>query len=324
MSGPSILEFYESMFRIRRFEEAVQQLSKQGRLPGFVHLYTGEEAIAAGACAALGRGDWITSTHRGHGHLIARGGDLRRMMAELMAKVDGYGHGKGGSMHIADLELGVLGANGIVAAGIAIATGAALAEKLQGSTNVALCFFGDGASNNGVFHESMNLAAVWSLPIVFLCENNGYTELTPMADLTACGSVVQRASAYGLAGEAVDGNDVRAVYNATEHAVAQARQGVPSLIEARTYRLEDHNEGLEQVTGSRRPRSEVDSWRAKDPVARARAACEADGISPEDIAAVEERVAAEVEDARAFGEASPEPQPDQAYSDGLLPLGSPS
>jgi acetoin:2,6-dichlorophenolindophenol oxidoreductase subunit alpha len=198
MAAPPIAGLYRTMLRIRRFEEAVQRLNKRGMLPGFVHLYIGEEAVAAGACSALRPGDWITSTHRGHGHLIARGGDLRRMMAELMGKADGYSRGKGGSMHIADLELGILGANGIVGAGLPIATGAALAERMRGTSNVALCFFGDGAANTGTFHEALNLAAIWSLPVVYVCENNGYTELTPTAELTAGGAVVQRGAAYGI------------------------------------------------------------------------------------------------------------------------------
>jgi TPP-dependent pyruvate/acetoin dehydrogenase alpha subunit len=303
------------MLRIRRFEEAVQRLNKQGRLPGFVHLFTGEEAVAAGACAALSLGDWLTSTHRGHGHVIARGGDLRRMMAELLAKSDGYSHGKGGSMHIADMSLGILGANGIVGAGLPIATGAALAEKLKGTSRAALCFFGDGASNVGTFHESLNLAAIWHLPVIFLCENNGYTELTATSELTA-GGIAQRGAAYGIPGVLVDGNDAEAVYGSVSSALERARAGEgPSLIEARTYRFEDHNEGLEQVTGTRRPSDEVEAWRARDPLLRARARCEEEGVTPKWLASLEEEVAAEIEDAIAFAESSPPPMPADAYRD---------
>jgi TPP-dependent pyruvate/acetoin dehydrogenase alpha subunit len=307
------------MLRIRRFEEAVQRLNKRGRLSGFVHLYIGEEAVATGACAALSTGDWITSTHRGHGHLIARGGDVRRMMAELMGKALGYSHGKGGSMHIADLSLGILGANGIVGAGLPIATGAALAEKMQSSSKVAICFFGDGASNTGSFHEAINLAAVWAVPVIYVCENNGYTELTSMSELTACGAVVQRAAAYGIPGAAIDGNDVELVRETVAEAVSRARTGAgPSLIEARTYRLEDHNEGLEQVTGTRRPPEEVALWRARDPIVAARKRCIDLGCDASELEALEAAVSAEIEEAVAFADQAPLPDPRTAYDEATV------
>jgi pyruvate dehydrogenase E1 component alpha subunit len=310
---------YTTMLRIRRFEETVQRLNKQGRLSGFVHLYIGEEAVAAGACAALSPGDWITSTHRGHGHLIARGGDIRKMMAELMGKALGYSRGKGGSMHIADLRLGILGANGIVGAGLPIATGAALTAKMRALPNVALCFFGDGASNTGSFHEALNLAAVWSLPVVYVCENNGYTELTATAELTACGAVVQRAAAYGIPGTAIDGNDVEAVHEAAEEAVARARAGSgPSLIEACTYRLEDHNEGLEQVTGTRRPSEEIESWRLRDPIAKARHRCIELGLDASDLDAIDASITTEIQEAVKFATEAPLPDPMTAYDDAIV------
>jgi acetoin:2,6-dichlorophenolindophenol oxidoreductase subunit alpha len=312
-----LLGLYRTMLRIRTFEERVKRLSRQGRLPGFVHLYIGEEAVATGACASLEPGDWITSTHRGHGHVIARAGDLRRMMAELMGKADGYCHGKGGSMHIADMALGILGANGIVGAGLPISTGAALAEKMKGTDRVAMCFFGDGASNSGPFHESLNVAAIWSLPVVFVCENNGYTELTPMRELTACGEIAPRAEAYGIPGVAIDGNDVEAVRSAATRAVARAREGSgPTLIEARTYRLEDHNEGLEQVTGTRRPTAELEDWRGRDPLVRFRSRCEEAGAASGALQRIAEEVESEVADAVQFAEASLVPDSEEAYSHG--------
>jgi acetoin:2,6-dichlorophenolindophenol oxidoreductase subunit alpha len=317
---PSLSELYRTMLRIRRFEERIQALSKRGKLPGFLHLYVGEEAVATGACAALGPGDWLTSTHRGHGHAIARGASLRRMMAELFGRIDGYSRAKGGSMHIADMDLGMLGANGIVGAGLPIATGAALAERLRGSDGVVLCFFGDGAANIGVFHESLNLAAVWRLPVVFLCENNGYTELTPTQELTAGGAIARRGDAYGIPNAPVDGNEVEAVFEAVERAVALARGGGgPSLIEARTYRFEDHNEGLERITGTRRPVDEIERWKAQDPLARAaeRLASEA-GVNAAELQAMEGEIAAEIDDAIAFAEASEVPDPSDAYRDGLI------
>jgi TPP-dependent pyruvate/acetoin dehydrogenase alpha subunit len=307
---------YRTMLLIRRFEERVQQLNRHGQLPGFLHLYIGEEAVAAGACSALEPGDWITSTHRGHGHVLARGADPRRMMAELFGRTDGYGKGKGGSMHIADLSLGILGANGIVGAGLPLAVGAALAERMRGAARVAMCFFGDGASNVGLFHESLNLAAVWRLPVVFICENNGYTELTPMRQLTAGGGVARRAAAYDMPGDLVDGNDVEEVHRAAVAAVARARAGGgPSLIEAVTYRFEDHNEGLEKITRTRRDPQEVASWRSRDPLVRARdRLAQTLGFSEELLAQAEVGVEREIDDAVAFGERSPAPQAADAYT----------
>ena len=218
------LDLLRQMIRIRRFEEKVAQLFKRGQLPGFVHLYLGEEAVAVGVCSALRREDRITSTHRGHGHLLAKGATVDRMMAELFGRVDGYCRGKGGSMHIVSFALGIMGTNGIVGGGIPIGTGSAWGDQHLGRDTVTVVFFGDGAANQGVFFESMNLAAIWKLPVIFVCENNGYTEWTPTEKLTA-GRIVDRGTPMGIPGDLVDGNDVTAVRQATERAVARARAG---------------------------------------------------------------------------------------------------
>lgn len=303
------------MIRIRRFEERLAQLFKRGRLPGFVHLYIGEEAVAVGACTALRRDDRITSTHRGHGHLIAKGAQVDRMMAELFGRIDGYCRGKGGSMHIVDFALGIIGTNGIVGGGIPIATGAAWGDQQLGRDAVTVAFFGDGASNQGVFFESMNLASIWRLPVIFVCENNGYTEWTPTERLTA-GRISERGAAMGVPGVAVDGNDVVAVRTAVEEAVARARAGDgPSLIEARTYRWHGHNEGEEAFSGAYRPDEEQQGWREREPIgAFARRLIEDgsldqaswDRIDAEEVAAVDEAVA--------YADASPFPDPEEALS----------
>lgn len=260
------LDMLRRMIRIRRFEEKLSVLFKRGKLPGFVHLYTGEEGIAVGACSALRDDDRITSTHRGHGHLIAKGARVDKMMAELFGRVDGYCRGKGGSMHIVSFELGIIGTNGIVGGGIPIGTGSAWADKHLGRDNVTVVFFGDGASNQGVFFESMNIASVWKLPVIFVCENNGYTEWTPTKDLTA-GNIVDRATPMNIPGEAVDGNDVVAMRLAVERAVARGRAGEgPTLIEARSYRWNGHNEGEEAFAGAYRPDDEQAEWRKRDPI----------------------------------------------------------
>ncbi len=219
-----LVDMLRTMLRIRRFEERLAHLFKRGKLPGFVHLYLGEEAVATGICAALREDDRITSTHRGHGHLIAKGARVDRMMAELLGKVDGYCRGKGGSMHIVDFNLGIIGTNGIVGGGIPIGTGSAWGDKQLGRDNVTVTFFGDGASNQGVFFEAMNLAAIWKLPVIFAVENNGYTEWTPTAKLTA-GRIADRAAPFGIPAVQVDGNDVLAVRAAAEQAVARGRAG---------------------------------------------------------------------------------------------------
>ncbi|HYR79531.1 MAG TPA: thiamine pyrophosphate-dependent dehydrogenase E1 component subunit alpha, partial [Candidatus Dormibacteraeota bacterium] len=236
-----LLEMYHTMQKIRHFESKARDLALASEIPGFVHVSIGEEASAAGVCAALRKTDRITSTHRGHGHLIAKGGRLDKMMAEIFGKRTGYCKGKGGSMHIVDYSLGILGANGIVGGGLPIATGSALGAVIAGKDDVTVGFFGDGASNEGTFHESLNLAAVWKLPVVFVCENNGFGEFTPMATVTSVKDIAIRAQAYGMPGEIVDGNDVIEVFQHTSAAVARARAGEgPTLIECKTYRWEGH------------------------------------------------------------------------------------
>ena len=311
--GPDdLVEVYRTMVRIRRFEEKLAALFKRGRLPGFVHLYIGEEAVATGVCSALRPDDRITSTHRGHGHLIAKGAGVDRMMAELFGRVDGYCRGKGGSMHIVDFGLGIIGTNGIVGGGIPIGTGAALGDKHLGRDSVTVTFFGDGASNQGVFFEAMNLAAIWKLPVIFVCENNGYTEWTPTEKLTA-GSISERGRPFGIPGVTVDGNDVLAVRAAAEEAVARARRGDgPSLLECATYRWHGHNEGEEAFAGNYRPQEEQDHWRGQEPIARFRDHLTRAGVAPERLDAVEGEEAQRVEDAVTFAENSPFPEADEA------------
>lgn len=256
----------EAMLAIRSFEEAVDGLFARGLMHGTMHLSIGQEASATGVCAALKPTDYITSTHRGHGHCIAKGADLTRMMAELLAKQTGYCRGRGGSMHIADTQTRNLGANGIVAGGIPIAAGAALAQKMRGETNVVVSFFGDGATNEGAFHEALNLAAIWDLPVVFVCENNKYgmsnsTELSMRVE-----KISDRALAYGMAGVTVDGNDVDEVYQAAVKAVERARSGQgPTLLECETYRWKGHSKSDKNLY---RTKEEIDEWKAKDPIVR--------------------------------------------------------
>ncbi|MEY8843999.1 thiamine pyrophosphate-dependent dehydrogenase E1 component subunit alpha [Bacillus safensis] len=235
---------YQKMQEIRQFEDRVHALFTKGILPGFVHLYAGEEAVAVGVCAHLNEKDSITSTHRGHGHCIAKGCDLKGMMAEIYGKATGLCKGKGGSMHIADFDKGMLGANGIVGGGFPLACGAALTAKYKKTENVSVCFFGDGANNQGTFHEGINLAAIWKLPVIFIAENNGYGEATPFSYASSCKSIVDRAAGYNIPGIQVDGKDVMAVYQAAEQAIERAKNGEgPTLIECMTYRNYGHFEG---------------------------------------------------------------------------------
>ena len=259
-------ELLATMLKIRYFEQTAKTLYKEGLIPGSIHLYIGEEAIAAGACANLKDTDYISSTHRGHGHIIARGGDLNRMMAELFGKADGYNGGRGGSMHIATMELGILGANGIVGAGIPIATGAAFSSFVRKSGQGTICFFGDGATNQGTFHESLNIASVFSLPVVYICENNLYGVGTCIKNTTKCQKLSIRSVSYGIEGITIDGNDVMLVYETVKKAVEKARAGKgPTFIEAETYRWQTHFEGEPDAY---RPADEVKSWKEKDPITR--------------------------------------------------------
>ncbi len=311
---PEVLgELYRRMLRIRRFEERLAKLFKRGRLPGFVHLYIGEEAIATGVCSALREDDCITSTHRGHGHLIAKGTDVDAMMAELLGKVDGLCRGKGGSMHAVDFRRGIIGTNGIVGGGIPIAVGSAWGDQHLGRDTVTIAFFGDGASNQGVFLEAMNLAAIWKLPVIFVCEANGYSEWTATEKLTA-GRIADRGLALGIPGEQVDGNDVLAVRATTERAVQRARAGEgPTLIEAMTMRWHGHNEGEEAFAGDYRPVDEVDTWRTKDPITALRERLLGWGTHDEQtLEAIDAEETERIEAALKFAEQSPFPDPDEA------------
>jgi TPP-dependent pyruvate/acetoin dehydrogenase alpha subunit len=311
-----LLEMFGRMARIRAFETMVRDLFKRGELPGFVHLYVGEEAIAVGACSVLRDTDRITSTHRGHGHLIAKGADPARMMAELLGRETGYCKGKGGSMHIVDYSLGILGANGIVGGGMPIATGAGLADRVLGRDSVTVCFFGDGAANQGVLLESLNLSAIWSLPVVYVCENNHYTEWMRTEDITA-GSIAERAKPFGVPGVTVDGNDVLAVRAVAAEAVERARGGEgPTLIEADTYRQHAHNEGEEVFSGPYRPQEEMDLWRARDPIPHYRAHLVATEVATdEELDAIERREAESIDSALEFARESPLPTEGAALED---------
>ena len=309
-----LLDMYTKMRTIRAFEGKVAELFAAGKIPGFVHLYVGEEAIAVGVCAHLRDDDYITSTHRGHGHLIAKGGDLKLMMAELFGKKTGYCKGKGGSMHIADVELGILGANGIVGGGIPIATGAGLSIKYRGTDQVVACFFGDGAANQGTFHEGLNMASIWKLPVIFVCENNHYGISFHQSKSMNVADIADRAAAYDIPGVVVDGNDVIAVYEAAEEAVKRARAGEgPTLIECKTYRHRGHFEGDPMVY---RPKEEFEAWLEKDPLPRFEAKLLEMGIlTKEKIEQIEKDIEAKLEEAIKFAEESPFPAPEELTED---------
>jgi pyruvate dehydrogenase E1 component alpha subunit len=309
------LDLFTRMTRIRAFERKVQALFKRGSLPGFVHLYIGQEAVAVGACSVLRDDDRITSTHRGHGHLIAKGADVNRMMAELLGREGGYCKGKGGSMHIVDYALGILGANGIVGGGLPIATGSGLSDRVLGRDGVTVCFFGDGASNQGVLLESLNLSAIWDLPVIYLCENNHYTEWMATETITA-GKISDRAKPFGLPSQHVEGNDVLAVRRAVAAAVDRARAGGgPSLIEADTYRQLAHNEGEEAFSGPYRAAEEIAGWVERDPIVAFRAGLVASGVAEADLAAIEEEEAERIEAALRFAQDSPFPDATAALDD---------
>jgi pyruvate dehydrogenase E1 component alpha subunit len=305
---------FETMLKIRHFEDRVKNLFAAGELPGFVHLYLGQEAVAAGACATLRKDDYITSTHRGHGHIIAKGGDMKRMMAELYAKATGYNKAKGGSLHIADPSLGILGANGIVGAGIPIATGAALSAKLRKTDQVTLCFFGDGATAQGTFHEAVNLASAFALPIVYLCENNLYAVGTRTRETRNIDDIADRAAGYGIPGLVVDGNDVIAVYEASREAIDRARAGRgPSLVECKTYRWRTHFEGEPDTY---RPPEELAAWIKREPIAPYRKQLIQSGVLTETEAnAIEAAILSALDEAVEFGRQSPEPEPESALAD---------
>ena len=313
--GPDqLLQMHAAMVRVRRFEERARELYQAGRIPGFIHLSVGQEGVAVGVCSALRRDDYVLSTHRGHGHLIAKGGSLRGLMAELYGRATGCCKGKGGSMHIADASVGYLGANGVLTAGCVLAPGVGLSIQMRKTDQVVVALFGDGAANRGPFHEGVNLAALWRAPVVFVCENNFWASTTSHEQSTAGGSVAARAAGYGIPGVTVDGNDVLATYAAVEEAVARARQGRgPTLIEARTARLLGHFEGDPQ---SYRPKAETEAARRGDPVARFSAHLRKAGLLDDTQARrVAQAVEAEVQDAVDFAEASPWPEPHAALED---------
>ena len=282
----------------------------RGNIPGSVHLYIGEEAVATGAIAHLNKEDYIMSTHRGHGHLIAKGGETSRMMAELFAKKTGYCLGKGGSMHIADIDIGMLGAAGIVGSGIPIATGAALSAKLRGTDQVTIAFFGDGAANIGRFHEGINLASVWSLPVVFICENNLWAVSVPTSVSTNIANIADRAIGYGIPGITVDGMDVMAVYEAVGEAVARARSGKgPTLIEAKTYRFRGHFEG---DSGTYRPKEEIEQWLKRDPIKNFKQKLlEMKVLTAKQADEIDKEALAEMDEAVKFALESPFPEPEE-------------
>lgn len=307
------------MILVRTFEETIGKLFYKGEIPGFIHLSVGQEAVSVGACATLQDTDYIGTTHRGHGHIIAKGADLTRMMAEIFGRVDGFCRGKGGSLHVFDKEKGVLGANGIVAAGIPIVTGGALSAKLEGKGRVAMCFFGDGATNEGAFHEALNLASVWKLPIVYVCENNQYGEFTPLGETTAVAHLAQRSVSYGIPGVTVDGNDVELVHTAAGEAVARARRGKgPTLLECVTYRWYGHFHGEEALLGSRsyRKKEEIEEWKTRCPIARYKSKLTNENvITSAEIEALEKEAQAEIDRAVTFAQKSPMPAGEEALQD---------
>jgi TPP-dependent pyruvate/acetoin dehydrogenase alpha subunit len=300
------------MALIRAFETRVAELYREGEIPGFVHTSLGQEAVAAGTCAALEPNDYLTTTHRGHGHVLAKGADVDKMMAELFGKAAGLCRGKGGSMHVADPTIGILGANAIVGASIPLAVGAALSSKLLAQHRVAVAFFGEGAVNQGSFHESLNLAAVWDLPVVFICENNTYAEFSDSRAMTRVPSVVTRCRGYGVDADHVDGNDVEAVFDLASEAVARCRSGRgPMFIEAETYRWHGHYEGDAQPY---KPELEVSQWRERDPLLVAAARLVQGGSETEGrLAELHQEMRAVVDAAVEFARAADPPGINEAY-----------
>ena len=314
-NAETLLSIYRTMVTIRQFETMAGEYFAAGRIPGFIHLSIGQEASGAGVCSCLRPDDYVATTHRGHGHMIAKGADLKKMVAELFGKKTGYCKGKGGSMHIADFSLGILGANGVVAGGVPIIAGAGFSIKMRQTDQVAVCFFGDGAANRGPVHEVMNLAAIWKLPIVFVVENNQFASTTPHREACAVEDISLRAKGYSMPGTTVDGNDLLKVRNAAETAVLRARKGGgPSLIENKTYRIRGHFEGDPQKY--RRP-AEVAMWEDKnDPIARFSHFLTQETILTENIKEeVWREVAAELSEAVAFADQSPFPEPEEALDD---------
>ena len=308
LSPARLHDLLHQMMLIRAFEESSEQLYLQGMIHGTMHLSIGQEGSAAGACAALRPTDYILSTHRGHGHCIAKGARVDQMMAEFFGKESGYCRGRGGSMHMADVDTGNLGANGIVAGGVPMAAGVGLSIQMQRQDRVALVFFGDGATNEGAFHESLNFSAIWNLPVIYFCENNQYAMSMAITRASKIEKLSDRAAAYGIPGVTIDGNDLLAVYRATREAVERARSGGgPTLIEARTYRWKGHSKSDKQRY---RTKEEVKEWQERDPIARlAQKMIEASILTEDDLAKLQARVEQEIAEAIEFAKASPEPDP---------------
>jgi len=309
LSRQQLIEALRRMYLIRRFEEKAEDLYAMGKIHGTMHLYIGEEAVAVGVCLALRPEDYILSTHRGHGHCLAKGADVNLMMAEFMGKAVGYCRGRGGSMHIADVETGNLGANGVVGGGLPMAVGVGLGIQMQRADRVCMVFFGDGAANEGAFHESLNLASIWRLPVVYVCENNQYAMSMSVKRSMAVEHVSERASAYAVPGVTVDGNDLLAVYRTVKEAVARARSGQgPTLVEALTYRWRGHSKSDRQRY---RTREEVREWQARDPIARLRERLVQKGLFSElELQEAASGAAQAIEGAVAFAETAADPDPD--------------
>lgn len=309
------LEMYRRMQRIRQFEEAIRPQMEEGHIPGVCHTSVGQEAAIVGACMALRDDDKMTGTHRSHGHPIGKGAQLNGLMAELMGKTNGICKGRGGSMHLADSSVGIVGESAIVGGGIPLATGCGLSAQVRGTDQVSLCFFGDGASNQGTFHESINMAAVWKLPVIYFCENNLYALSTSVAQSHGQPDIAKRAEGYGIPGVIVDGQDANAVYEVTQTAVERARRGEgPTLIEAKTYRFDEHEAGLHIPGKPYRPKEEVTHYKThRDPLVLYKTALLAGDISPDELTAVEKQVEQAVADAVAFGLAGSLPKPGDVY-----------
>ena len=310
----TLIDIYDKMLKIRAFENMAKDNFAEGKIPGFVHLYIGEEAISSAVCENLTDADYITSTHRGHGHIIAKGGELKYMTAELFGKATGYCKGKGGSMHIADVDMGNLGANGIVGGGIPLAVGSALTAKMKKLDYVTVCFFGDGATNEGSFHEAVNLAAIWDLPVIFVCENNQYGMSGSVKEMTRVEHIADRAHAYGIPGVVADGNDIIEMMNVTDEAIKRAKRGKgPTLIEAKTYRWKGHSKSDAKKY---RTREEEQEWRKKDPIKRYKdVLIEAGLLTEEKAEEIRLEVKKEIEEAVKFAEQSPAPTLDDLLTD---------
>ena len=308
------IEMYRRILKVRYFEETVIDQHKKGQIPGPLHTSVGQEGAVVGACMALRDDDVVVGNHRSHGHPIGKGAALPALMAEVMGKKTGICKGQGGSMHLADFKVGVIGESGIVGGGIPLATGAGLSAQVRGTDQVALCFFGDGASNEGTFHESLNMAAIWKLPVIYVCENNLYGATTPVGDVISVEDIADRAAGYGIPGKIVDGQDAHAVYQVVSHAVQEARSGQgPSLIEAKTYRFGEHAEGLIIPVAYREP-AEVDRWRQRDPVEICRRKLLEDQVlSEEQASGIEAEVIALVDAALVFARESEFPDPDDTF-----------